>query len=91
MALSRLATLADLRLCEVWLLMPVRGHGNYKRPYRVAFTEPSGRKVSKAFHWPAPWEREIEYLRSHKYDYRAWEDHTPSRRETERAANAAAT
>jgi hypothetical protein len=52
---------------------PVRGRGWYKRPYRIAYTTPDGRRVSKAFHWKGPWEEEQRTARRFGFtDIEAW-------------------
>lgn len=54
-------------------MSPVRGRGWYKRPYRISYRDSQGRKVSKAFHWPGPWEREQDTARRFGFtDIETW-------------------
>ena len=52
--------------------MPVRGHGHYKRPYRLRYTDSTGRVVNKAYHWPKGRQEDIEWLERHKIKHKAW-------------------
>lgn len=58
-------------------MSPVRGHGWYKRPYRLRIEWPDGRITNKAFHWPGRWGEEKKWLyRAKRYgevvNYKAW-------------------
>jgi hypothetical protein len=53
--------------------MPVRGHGWYKRPYRIIGTDAKGRRVHYCYHWPGPRDERLRRLRLSGWDVRGEE------------------
>ena len=52
-------------------MSPVRGHGWYKRPYRLHY-EWKGRAYNKAYHWPKGWSDDIDWLRRNRIPFKSW-------------------
>jgi hypothetical protein len=51
--------------------MPVRGHGHYKRPYRLRIQYANGKVITKAYHWRGPWLEDCDwYIRRANSDAR---------------------